>query len=100
MARYRFENRSRHVLRFPVYKRADARVKGIPGQLVRDHERDLILGDSADKVLKPGVARGPKCPDPCAEWDDEVLGRLSPVQLETIERYVADGTITRSQLAG
>jgi hypothetical protein len=99
MARYRFENRSRHVLRFPVYKRAESRVKGVPGQLVREHDKDLVLGDSADKTLKPGVSRGPKCPDPVADWDDEVLSRLSPVQLDVLERYVADGTITRIQIA-
>lgn len=100
MATYEFENRTRQVLRFPVYSRGPERAKGAYRQLIRDHDKDLVLGDANDKVLKPGVARGPRCPSPVARWSDEDLARLDAVQREQLDRYVSDGTLTRNQLAG
>ena len=95
--RIELENRTRSVLRFPAIQKVQ---QGKRTAIVLDRKGGLVLGDSADKTLPPGVERGPRCPSPVWVGDeDELKAGLADPAWKQLQARIGAGEIQRRELA-
>lgn len=93
------ENRTRFVLRFVHHEMVDRGPKR-PRQLVCNHERDIVLGDAADKDLPEGTVRSARCPHPMVAVSQARIDALEPENRRFLDKLIAKGDVQRRVVTG
>ena len=90
------ENRTRDVYYLPFVRRVE-RAGGLPPVNLIDRGRTLVIGDAADAVLPPGVARSKLCPDPVVRISADDFAALGKANLAFLNGAIAAGHIRKRE---